>query len=331
MSKIIAILLALVAVTDALKIDILLFTAAKDLCIDNYQMLGCYEEESPRYILFNDKHDIDWHDIVGYMKRLACKCARKAHEKGFSGFALHYWGECYGKTEEQLQILNEVEQQNDKCIGDQKYSSCNVSCHQHCVGKEFAEAVYAFKVSAEEDIDGGFSEWQEWTPCDKFCGTGLQHRERTCDNPKPAGKGKDCRLIGDYTQSRACKLKDCPVNGGYGPWGKYGSCSVTCGGGVKTRRRLCDDPKPAFGGNDCSALGPDTESAQCNTHECPVHGGYGPWQEYGSCSVTCGGGVKTRRRLCDDPKPAFGGNDCSALGPDTESAQCNTHECPGKC
>ena len=59
------------------------------------------------------------------------------------------------------------------------------------------------------------------------------------------------------------------VDGGYGPWGEYDSCSALCGGGEKTRRRHCDDPKPAFGGNDCSALGPDTESAQCNTHECP--------------------------------------------------------------
>ena len=59
------------------------------------------------------------------------------------------------------------------------------------------------------------------------------------------------------------------VDGGYSPWGKYSACSVSCGGGIKTRKRKCNRPKPEHGGDDCSDLGPDTESAQCNTHECP--------------------------------------------------------------
>ena len=61
-----------------------------------------------------------------------------------------------------------------------------------------------------------------------------------------------------------------------------------------------------------------------------VDGGYGDWSQYRACSVSCGGGLKTRSRLCDNPEPAFGGKDCSQLGPETESSRCNTHECPGK-
>ena len=61
-----------------------------------------------------------------------------------------------------------------------------------------------------------------------------------------------------------------------------------------------------------------------------VDGGYGEWGQYSDCSKSCGGGTKTRARRCDNPVPAFGGKDCESLGATKESAQCNTHECPGK-
>lgn len=60
------------------------------------------------------------------------------------------------------------------------------------------------------DVDGGLSEWQQWTKCDKECGNGLRKRERTCDNPEPKGKGKDCSDLGALTEAAQCKIKDCP-------------------------------------------------------------------------------------------------------------------------
>ena len=59
------------------------------------------------------------------------------------------------------------------------------------------------------------------------------------------------------------------VNGNYSDWGPYGECSKTCGGGVKTRKRTCTNPPPASGGADCSVLGPDTSTIECNIQECP--------------------------------------------------------------
>lgn len=35
----------------------------------------------------------------------------------------------------------------------------------------------------------------------------------------------------------------------------------------------------------------------------------------------------TRKRLCNNPKPANGGRDCE--GPATESQPCNSNPCPG--
>ena len=46
------------------------------------------------------------------------------------------------------------------------------------------------------------------------------------------------------------------VDGGNGPWGNWGNCSVSCGKnkGVRSRERLCNNPAPVNGGKDCIVL-----------------------------------------------------------------------------
>ena len=61
-----------------------------------------------------------------------------------------------------------------------------------------------------------------------------------------------------------------------------------------------------------------------------VNGGYSDWKPYDKCSKTCGGGVKTRERTCTNPPPSNGGQDCSGLGPNSTTSECNNQECPGK-
>ncbi|XP_078346319.1 LOW QUALITY PROTEIN: SCO-spondin-like [Oculina patagonica] len=177
-------------------------------------------------------------------------------------------------------------------------------------------------------VDGGYSDWGSYDKCSKSCGGGVQTRQRTCTNPPPAHGGKDCSGLGPDTSTRDCKIQKCPVNGGYSDWGSYDKCSKTCGGGVQTRMRTCTNPPPANGGEDCSVLGPDTSTRECNIQECPVNGGYSDWGSYGECSKSCGGGVQTRKRICTNPPPANGGEDCNGLGPDTSTRKCNTQACP---
>ena len=57
------------------------------------------------------------------------------------------------------------------------------------------------------------------------------------------------------------------VNGRWSPWGNWGSCSLTCGGGVQDRLRTCTNPPPAFGGSPCE--GPDVETRFCQQLPCP--------------------------------------------------------------
>ena len=57
------------------------------------------------------------------------------------------------------------------------------------------------------------------------------------------------------------------VNGGWGNWGSYSSCTRSCGGGTYTRTRSCNNPSPSNGGSQCSGSGSQTSS--CNTASCP--------------------------------------------------------------
>ncbi|XP_045419871.1 A disintegrin and metalloproteinase with thrombospondin motifs 13 isoform X3 [Lemur catta] len=56
------------------------------------------------------------------------------------------------------------------------------------------------------------------------------------------------------------------VHGHWSSWGPLSPCSRSCGGGVVTRRRRCNNPRPAFGGRTC--VGADLQAELCNTQAC---------------------------------------------------------------
>ena len=57
-------------------------------------------------------------------------------------------------------------------------------------------------------MNGGYTEFGEWSECSAECGEGTQTRIRTCTNPAPANGGLDC--VGEASQTRPCKERDCP-------------------------------------------------------------------------------------------------------------------------
>ena len=65
-----------------------------------------------------------------------------------------------------------------------------------------------------------------------------------------------------------------------------------------------------------------------------VDGEWGPWTEWGGCSVSCGGGERKRTRNCDSPFAQYGGLECKDAVTDafidSQSEVCNTQCCPGK-
>ncbi|KAL7390969.1 hypothetical protein ABVT39_001979 [Epinephelus coioides] len=58
-------------------------------------------------------------------------------------------------------------------------------------------------------------------------------------------------------------------DGSWGSWSKYGSCSRSCGTGVRFRTRQCNNPAPSNGGQDCPGV--NYEYQLCNTDDCPKH------------------------------------------------------------
>nr|XP_060635392.1 A disintegrin and metalloproteinase with thrombospondin motifs 3 [Anolis sagrei ordinatus] len=63
-----------------------------------------------------------------------------------------------------------------------------------------------------------------------------------------------------------------------------------------------------------------------NTNQLKQDGNWGAWTKFGSCSRTCGTGVRFRTRQCNNPMPVNGGQDCA--GVNFEYQLCNMEECP---
>ena len=53
------------------------------------------------------------------------------------------------------------------------------------------------------------------------------------------------------------------VDGIWSSWSAWTACSKTCGKGIQTRTRICDNPKPANNGTFC--LGDGVQEQICNT------------------------------------------------------------------
>ncbi|XP_052701481.1 ectin-like isoform X2 [Crassostrea angulata] len=100
--------------------------------------------------------------------------------------------------------------------------------------------------------------------------------------------------------------------------GEWGRCSVTCGHGSQSRTIIKVNP--------CGRQSRRNETRSCNTHTCPVNGGWGTWGQFTPCGKSCGGGIQVRFRSCDHPSPSNGGLSC--IGDSLQTASCNSQQCP---
>ncbi|XP_071096766.1 ADAMTS-like protein 2 [Haliotis cracherodii] len=124
-----------------------------------------------------------------------------------------------------------------------------------------------------------------WEECSTECGYGVQLRHVRCSNENEA----TCSTRRRPPDRRPCRNKPCINHWFTLPWS---SCSGMCG--VRKRKVYCRD-------NQGRAV--DDRKCDYNTKPLTVHAcGHcqNKWvpQEWGECSVTCGGGVTTRRVVC---------------------------------
>ncbi|XP_069736178.1 A disintegrin and metalloproteinase with thrombospondin motifs 12 isoform X3 [Phaenicophaeus curvirostris] len=77
----------------------------------------------------------------------------------------------------------------------------------------------------------------------------------------------------------------------------------------------CGENKWCFSG-ECITVGKTPEA---------IHGGWGVWSSWSHCTRTCGAGVQSAERPCDNPEPQFGGGYCT--GERKRYRMCNISPC----
>uniref|UniRef100_A0A8C4IAA9 ADAM metallopeptidase with thrombospondin type 1 motif, 9 n=1 Tax=Dicentrarchus labrax TaxID=13489 RepID=A0A8C4IAA9_DICLA len=107
------------------------------------------------------------------------------------------------------------------------------------------------------------------TQCRRLWCTSPEGAQRGCRTQHmPWADGTDCSL-GKHCKHGLCIAKEhdaTPVEGAWGVWSPFGTCSRTCGGGIKIAVRECNRPVPRNGGMYC--VGRRMKFRSCNSEPC---------------------------------------------------------------
>uniref|UniRef100_A0A3P8V006 ADAM metallopeptidase with thrombospondin type 1 motif 9 n=1 Tax=Cynoglossus semilaevis TaxID=244447 RepID=A0A3P8V006_CYNSE len=107
------------------------------------------------------------------------------------------------------------------------------------------------------------------TQCRRLWCTSPEGAQQGCRTQHmPWADGTDC-APGKHCKHGLCIVKDhdaAPVDGSWGVWSPFGTCSRTCGGGIKSAVRECNRPVPRNGGTFC--VGRRMKFRSCNSEPC---------------------------------------------------------------
>ena len=113
------------------------------------------------------------------------------------------------------------------------------------------------------DVNGGYGNYSEFSNCTYSCMAGVQHRNRSCVNPKPEAGGKDCSELGSPTHSKACNTIPCtcPSTHTYA----YASGKYCC----ETNKGITDASTAQS--DKCVCCSEDTSQSGCATNRSCTH------------------------------------------------------------
>jgi len=128
-------------------------------CNIKFDAIGCYKDRVnnrtlPEQIL-NERDEqsavyggrkIDWHNWDEYMAGFACRCAVIAKKKGYSVFAIQFYGECWSGPSDRANFAQLGT--STKCIGPE-YKPCS-KFDRNCAGTQ--EKNFVFRIVQDCDI-----------------------------------------------------------------------------------------------------------------------------------------------------------------------------------
>lgn len=277
----------------------------------------------------------------------ACTCTGlKEHHREISTHANDCGKGCEGARVESARCQPDCEGPVLDCAFDSwsEWSACTVSCGggqrqrerevnaeaslggRTCDGS-LKEVDACNSQSCFESSPCELSEWTQWTKCSVSCGTGGQQTRVREVTDEASHNGKGCTAV--LKELRGCSGEKCGgaiIDCEWGAWTDYGSCSVSCGGGHKTRSRTITQA-PRHDGKLCEARS-KSEVVGCNTFPCSgaecTDGQWGEWQFWGPCAASCGRSFRARHRVM-----AVTASSCGhpAEGPSSEYEKCALQEC----
>ncbi|KAJ8307413.1 hypothetical protein KUTeg_015497 [Tegillarca granosa] len=147
---------------------------------------------------------------------------------------------------------------------------------------------------------------------DPYCGWNLNTEQCTT-----APEGMPSLYYWQQDMS-SCPQVQHPVDGGWSKWSEWLPCQQTgndpSAGQCLCHTRICDNPRPLYGGNDC--VGSNLMVSGQNGHNGQV-----------VLSVVVTMVRRTRQRYCSNPPPKFGGRSC--VGSNTDEGYCpGNPSCP---
>lgn len=163
----------------------------------------------------------------------------------------------------------------------------------------------------------------------------------------PSHKGKACES--NLKEIRACNVDACgsgledfeiqkatsekvPVDCELDYWSDWAECTESCGGGLQTRTRTISQ-RQRDGGKSCDGAALK-EMRGCAEEKCPpkteephetIDCEWAKWDNWGACSVSCGGGEQVRQRQIAQMPNKWGA--ACPLKASMEVQKCNMQAC----
>eukprot|EP00899_Mesostigma_viride_P019248 jgi/Mesvir1/27324/Mv07144-RA.2 len=140
---------------------------------------------------------------------------------------------------------------------------------------------------------------QPWSACSVPCGGGIATRTVACRYPDGTSAPESLCTSPKPATSIACNTVACETFAYV--TGEWSPCSVSCGGGQKTRSVFCTSSY-GYTVDDslCSAAGllKPLQVDFCGIEPCECNSVYFQLGEWGACSAPCDGGVQLRALSC---------------------------------